>query len=252
MPQPTVQNPISFLEELSLNAWPSTQNVIDDGWVLRFADGYSRRANSVNSLSMPSGDLEEKIRRCEAWYRARNQEVIFKLTPMTFPKDLDKVLAKRGYKEDAPTSVQTMSLDGLEAPKPAAITLSPHLSREWLQTFCKMRGVDLRYLDIMQRIMDNILPAKRGAILSVDGEPAAMGMAVMERGYVGFYDIITAEEFRNRGLGEQMMLHLLYWAKSSGATNAYLQVMSDNPPAVRLYEKLGFTEVYQYWYRVKP
>jgi hypothetical protein len=28
--------------------------------------------------------------------------------------------------------------------------------------------------------------------------------------------------------------------------------MLDNGPALRLYSKVGFREVYQYWYRVKP
>ena len=47
------------------------------------------------------------------------------------------------------------------------------------------------------------------------------------------------------------MLNLLDWAKRKGAQVAYLQVMLNNPPALHMYERLGFQEVYQYWYRIK-
>ena len=48
-----------------------------------------------------------------------------------------------------------------------------------------------------------------------------------------------------------MMEGLLAHGQRNGARTAYLQVMLNNPPALQLYEDLGFKEVYQYWYRVK-
>ena len=38
------------IEELSLSAWPPLQTMVLDGWVLRFAEGYTKRPNSVNPL----------------------------------------------------------------------------------------------------------------------------------------------------------------------------------------------------------
>ncbi|MEZ5194715.1 MAG: GNAT family N-acetyltransferase [Nocardioides sp.] len=44
----------------------------------------------------------------------------------------------------------------------------------------------------------------------------------------------------------------LDWAASQGATTAYLQVLSDNEPALRLYERLGFTTHHRYRYLAAP
>src|SRR5258708_37324392 len=80
---------------------------------------------------------------------------------------------------------------------------------------------------------------------------AVVGLAVAERGYVGLFDIVTAGAYRNRGLGTQLLLHLMQWGKANYAHSAYLQVMRNNSPALNLYAKLGFREIYSYWYRVK-
>jgi N-acetylglutamate synthase len=44
---------------------------------------------------------------------------------------------------------------------------------------------------------------------------------------------------------------LLVRARELDAEQAYLQAVSGNAPAERLYEGLGFEELYRYWYRWK-
>ena len=76
---------IRSIEELSLNAWPALNTAFYDGWVLRFAEGYTRRANSINPLYPSTLDPIEKIRVCEEIYAARGQDIVFKLTPACEP-----------------------------------------------------------------------------------------------------------------------------------------------------------------------
>ncbi|GAK41769.1 hypothetical protein TCA2_4261 [Paenibacillus sp. TCA20] len=62
---------------------------------------------------------------------------------------------------------------------------------------------------------------------------------------------MTDARYRNRGFGQQMILNLLSWGKDHGARFSYLAVIANNAPALRLYSKIGYTENYKYWYRVR-
>ncbi len=241
---------VQTIEELSLNAWPSLQTVYYDGWILRFAQRYTRRANSVNPIYPSTLDPLEKVRYCEHTYGALEQTTVFKLTPLA--ADLDDVLAERGYLDDARTSVQTLNLDQLASPQTDAVTWSGELTDSWVDAYCRLNNVNRQHVPTMTRLLGNIVPARCFLALHHAGETAAAGLAVAERGYVGLFDIVTAEPFRRQGLGTELILHLLQWGKANGARQAYLQVMCNNPPALHLYAKLGFQEVYQYWYRARP
>ncbi|WP_438351734.1 GNAT family N-acetyltransferase [Paenibacillus sp. FA6] len=81
--------------------------------------------------------------------------------------------------------------------------------------------------------------------------PVACGLGVVEGDYVGLYDVVTDKQYRNKGYGEQLILHILHWAKSIGATKSYLLVVKNNISAIQLYNKLNYKEQYTYWYRHK-
>jgi GNAT superfamily N-acetyltransferase len=242
---------IRHLEELSLNAWPALQTAVYDGWLLRFADGYTRRANSVNPLYPGALDPVEKIRRCEAIYAARGQDTVFKLTDAAEPADLDARLERCGYRREAPTSVQTVDLGALALPPSVDAAGAGAVTDAWLADFCRLNRVAERHRPTMRRMLGGLIPAACFMALRDGHETVAVGLAVRDGGHVGLFDIVTAPERRGQGFGTALVHQLLAWGKAGGAHTAYLQVMRDNAPALRLYARLGFRERYGYWYRVK-
>jgi ribosomal protein S18 acetylase RimI-like enzyme len=241
----------ALIEELSLNAWPALQTLHYDGWALRFANRYTRRSNSVNILQSSTLPLDEKIAHCESVYAERVQDVVFKLTSFTEPPHLDALLEERGYSREAESGVQTLRLNDVGEKYPDNVSIIDKPTEEWIELFCRLNGTVGEHKPTMISLLRNIVPRTAFAALKRDGEFVAVGLGVLERGHLGLFDIATAPYLRNRGLGTELVRSLLHWGQSEGAETAYLQVMKNNAPALRLYEKLGFSELYPYWYRVK-
>ncbi len=53
-------------------------------------------------------------------------------------------------------------------------------------------------------------------------------------------DIIITENYRNKGFGTALMNSAKDWAKEQGCSFINLDVLTNNPKAISLYEKLGF------------
>ena len=242
---------LTAIEELSLNAWPSLQTVIYDGWLLRFAYGYTRRANSVNPLYVSTLDVDQKISFCANLYESKNLPVIFKMTGKVHPSDLDERLAANGYRKDSPTSVQVLGLESATLYELPEVKLEEELSEEWLDNFCRISSVSRTHRDTLHKILINILPRHSFVSLQSEGQVIACGLGVLQAEYLGLFDIVTNAADRGHGHGTQIVRTILSWGKQNRARQAYLQVMLNNAPALHLYSKLGFAELYQYWYRIK-
>lgn len=240
------------LEELAANAWPGLHTALVDGWVVRFADGYSRRANSVLPLQAGSRPLGERIGRCEALFRQRGMDPVFKLYPGAEPEGLDRELERRGYGQQAPTGV--MVLEGLDRPCPELPggieqTQSERLTEPWFGVYAADHaGANLT---AAWAIMEHIVPERRYVLLAQGGLPAACALAVIEAGWAGIFDVVVRQDLRGRGLGRLVMERTLAVAAELGARRSYLQVMDENRTAVGLYRSMGYRFAYPYWYRVK-
>lgn len=222
-----------------------------DGWILRFSQGYTKRANSVNPLYGSSAEVGEKIGTCENLYRERGLRPIFRLTPFAAPLDLDLVLESRGYRKIAPTLVLYLDLERCDfLPLPAGELRDEGLN-DWLGVFCEFSHAALEKHQAHRAILQAIPSRRFLATLADAGQVVACGLGVLENRFFGLFDLITHPERRNKGYGSKLVSGLLAWARENGARHAYLQVMKNNAPARHLYaDKLGFRRAYAYWYRV--
>ena len=242
---------IRLLEEITLNAWPSLQTVFMDGWVLRFANGYTKRANSVNSLYPSTQALKSKIETCERLYFARGLKSVFKITPESLPAELDAVLAGAGYGREARTSVKVLKLEQWAQDRDKGVELYSDFDADWHGAYCVMNGITSEHHETVRRLLALQSQDKRLAILRREGKVVACGLGVKQDRYLGIFDIVVNPKMRQQGFGKAIVEGLLAWGKQEGARTAYLQVVVGNEPAEQLYSKMGFLEEYQYWYRVK-
>ena len=242
---------IRTVEELSMNAWPAIHILHYDGWVLRSANGYTKRANSVYPLYATEIDVNEKLDFCESFYRTRSLPAVFKMTVSSTPADLDARLEERGYRKDSPTSVQTLDLRMHKPAETGNVELTSEDSDAWHVAFALMNNVNPDRRATHEHILRAILPDKCYASIGMDGRIISCGLGVLQAGYLGIFDVVIDPDHRGQGNGTRLMETLLAWGAQQGAHTAYLQVMCNNEPALRLYEKLRFQEKYQYWYRIK-
>ncbi len=238
-------------EEISNNAWPALQTMQYDGWILRFANGVTKRSNCVNPLYPSTLNIDQKIDYCENLFRQKQIPPTFKITSDSEPHDIDQHLEKRGYCIHCHISFQVMELSAFSSTREENVQLDNALDEKWIDEFIRMNGFNQARKPTYLRIMEQIMTLKCLVSIKEKEKTIGVGLGVLENRYLGLFDLVVDPDFRNQGLGARLVNSLLNWGISQGADTAYLQVLTDNLPAISLYHKLGFRQRYRYWYRMK-
>jgi len=240
------------IENLLLNATQPAQQLQFDGWLLRLAHNDVKRASSVNAAYGSSLPLDEKIEHCERVYAENGLPPLFRVTPFSKPAGLDEALAARGYDRFERTLCMSAALPETPAATRQDLRFErPHL-RRWLDAAAELRGLsNERRRAEYERLFESALPGF-SLIAWLGDKPVACGLTMIEDGYAGLFDVCTSEALRGQGIGTALCVELLRTARLHGTGRAWLSVLDDNTPALRMYEKLGFRPVYDYWYRRQP
>lgn len=238
---------VTHFESLTTGAWPALASEYLDGWVLRFAAGYTKRANSVTPLWQGALPMLQKLEYCEQRYQQQGLPAVFKLSPAS--QALDEVLAARGYDVVDLCSVQTRPLQTGDFAFDAAVQSSDTVSEAWFAQFAALNNVSAAHQDSARQMLASYACPTQFATLYHEGQAVACALAVLQFNTVLLYDVVTLAYQRRQGYARRLVGHLLAWAQAQGAKQALLQVIVANTPAIKLYAQLGFTEQYPYWYR---
>ena len=238
------------LECRLVNAWPSFDYQTYEGWLLRLAKGYSKRANSASPLALGARLDDALIDLMTARFIAANVRPTFRLTSLEAP-EVDRMLADRGFEASEPTRVLLTAIPADFAVDPS-VRLETHVTARWVRETARAYGGDKSDDTVLTQIVSRIRQEAVFATIELDDRHVGWGLGVVERGYVGLYDIVVSPELRGIGLGRRVVTSLMAWGRDRGAHTAYLQVREDNEVARSLYAMLDFEEAYRYTHRIMP
>jgi GNAT superfamily N-acetyltransferase len=239
---------IHDLERRSFRAWPALQAETTAGWIQRFANGYTKRANSINALEPTAPFTPDMKNALERPYRQRGLTPIWRLSPLA-PAKAEPALAALGYRRIEESLVQVAPLDARFVSDPEIVIASAP-SSAWLARFAELSPVAPVHRETMTRMLTSIAAPVGFAQVEQTGRVVAFALGIVEGDHVGLFDVLVAPEARRQGLARRLTQSVGAWGRTHGARFAYLQVVATNSAALPLYAELGFETVYSYAYRV--
>lgn len=243
---------IARVEAANLSAWPASRTAFDGTWVLRRTPGHaSKRLNCLTFLDpADAGDTPVRLSAALADFERLGLAPVVRVTPLT-PPALVALLDAAGWERFDETLTLVLDLERLAAaPLPDVEVIDEGPRGDWAAAMKRTGSAKADDLAALVALLERIVPE---SALSVafdrhTGKVAAASLAVADRGLVGLFDVGTVKALRRRGFGRQAVAGALAWGRGRGARLGYLQVTAGNP-AIALYERLGFRELYRGDYR---
>jgi N-acetylglutamate synthase len=250
---------VSFaIERVAMRAWPAEEVEEVDGWWLRRTLGVARRRS--NSL-LPPADSAHAVRTLELALATAEElgfEEVVQVSPAEVHLRLDESLEDRGMKLGGRTLVLAGEVGDNSHARPrgqghghgeAEGVRLGGLEREWVEAWAAVGGGDGAQ-PTAELVLSQL--GERARFARVDaagGEPLAVGIGVVEEGWLGVFSLTVMPAARRRGLASVVMDAMEGWAAGVGARGVYLQVEADNDAALALYARRGMHVAHSYHYR---
>jgi N-acetylglutamate synthase len=232
-------------EERLVNVWPAVSTLLIEGWAVRFAHGYSGRANSASAI-VPGAPLDDGLLGwIEGLYRDAGLPPTVRISPLAHA-DAELLLLRRGWRVKDEAATMLLSLAGRPAAADPRIRIEGAASRRWLAGVSARQEPSKRSADHLHAIVGALRLPAAFATLEIEGAAVGFAMGVLDRGYAEIGSVMLDAGWRGQGLGRALVDALLAWAADRRAAMAFLQVDVANAVALRLYGSQGFQELYRY------
>ncbi|HWD04253.1 MAG TPA: GNAT family N-acetyltransferase [Amycolatopsis sp.] len=230
------------LELVCSRAWPPLIDEPLGEWRLRWADGFTGRANSALAVGDPGRPVAEALKAvCDF----AHDRAIPAVVQVVEGSDVERAVAAAGWAEwtEHAAGYQVSVLVGAlpdESEGPAEMLDEP-TSAWWELT------ADRAEPSAAERHVLTTGKVGYGVIDVGDGTAGAVRGAVVD-GWLHVSRLAVRPEFRRRGLATALMRALASWGRRHGADRWVLQVAVGNTGALKLYSGLGCTEHHRYRY----
>lgn len=242
-----------LIETVAAHAWPGEVVKKYGDWLLRANNGVTKRANSVLTV----GEIPERknwLIEIETFYEEKNIRPCFYITEST-PEQLDQLLAKNNYKIDTELNILVNDTDKLigaiEENDRFQISIVNDVTSDWITSFLTLEEHDLNQREAFETIFQGICLPKGFLAICLHDEIVAVATIATEHGWGYISNVVVSEQYRRQGIASQLLFQLAKWASEHDTKNVFMQVLADNEPALRLYEKLGFKKLARSHYRMK-
>jgi N-acetylglutamate synthase len=245
---------VGLVGDLLERAAQATPAAVEDrrtGWWLRHTDTGTWWSGAALAHGAADG-LAGRIDAAERFYAEHGAAARFQVCAGC-PGGLDRSLAERGYRREAPISLLAAVAGGRAEPCAGSgmtvrVDTSPGPDWHAVLRAASDPRTDVEHETRLLRRVDR--PQAYVCVLA-EGEPVGMGRAVADAGWTGAFTMVTIPEARRRGVGRVVLSTIARWAAAQDAPRLYLQVERSNDVARRFYNAVGFTQLATYHYRVQ-
>ena len=240
------------LQTIMAQGWRAIETDDCGGWLLRAAEGFTGRANSALVSPDQAADLSGRLAAVADWYAARNLPAKLQVVIGHEPPGLVELLEQSAWTTAWRTSAMTAEiahvLRAASSPADVRVRLDERPDDAWLAAYRNDEG-----------------PLSPAAVQVLSGHPnvvfasvrdkeqcVAVARVAVDGRWAGLSCVEVADAHRRGGLAQAVTAAALRWAVERSARRTYLQVVADNQPATKLWERLGYRQHHDYVYWTAP
>lgn len=248
---------IKKIEEMLINADPSSNIVIDNGFLIRCYN--TNNLCTINMLVHEHGAKYAEIIKSHIDRLSKlSINPCYRIVHESSYQNLDLELVRNGFDVVERGAVMALRIENMERELFAfanfyeqGIMIDDVLTDEWIDDYRYMTRMEKDHGDLFESNLKNSLEDKMFFVLLQKDRLIAMGYSTFNGEYMIVNDIFVDERYRNLDYGKRLLKAMLIKGLLRGCKVALCEIREEQEYALKMITKEGFERLYSFQYRGK-